>query len=109
MKTKHTLNAIVIAMLIAGPISVSYAGAKAKPTKIDAVATASLSKTSLNKSDAKALMQVKGMSAYKAHAIVSYRKQNGEFKSMDDLAKVKGFKRIKPEGMKSFTDQLVLE
>ena len=49
------------------------------------------------------------MSAYKAHAIVSYRKQNGEFKSMDDLVKVRGFKRVKPEGMKSFTDQLVLD
>ena len=29
------------------------------------------------------------MSAYKAHAIVAYRKQNGDFKAIDDLVKVK--------------------
>lgn len=37
------------------------------------------------------LEAVKGIGAGKARAIVEHRDKNGPFKSLDDLAKVKGF------------------
>lgn len=107
MKENRRFKLVVVAAaLMLGPVMAG--SVYASPATEKAVATAA-AKVSLNKSDAKALMQIKGMSAYKAHAIVAYRKQNGDFKTMDDLAKVKGFKRIKPENMKGFTDQLMLD
>ena len=45
----------------------------------------------INQADANALMKLKGIGPKKAEAIITYRKENGPFKSVDDLAKVKGF------------------
>lgn len=60
----------------------------------------------VNQATAKELISVGGLSKYKAHAIVAYRKKHGQFKSLDDLRKVKGFKRIKQDKMKSINRQL---
>jgi competence protein ComEA len=45
----------------------------------------------VNTADAETLAKnINGVGAKKAHAIVTYRKANGPFKSIDDLLKVKG-------------------
>ncbi len=44
----------------------------------------------VNNSDAKTLMELKGVGTKKAEAIVTYRKKHGKFKSVDDVAQVKG-------------------
>lgn len=45
----------------------------------------------INTADAKAISKVmKGVGIKKAEAIVAYREKNGEFKSIDELSKVKG-------------------
>ena len=44
----------------------------------------------INKANQKELESLPGLGASKAQAIVDYRKQNGPFKSVDDLVKVKG-------------------
>ncbi|OGT35212.1 MAG: hypothetical protein A3F11_02080 [Gammaproteobacteria bacterium RIFCSPHIGHO2_12_FULL_37_14] len=66
-------------------------------------------KINLNKADTKALTKIKGLNASKARAIVAYRKKHGDFKSLDELAKVKGFKKMKSEKLKAIQDQLTLE
>ena len=108
MKIQRAIQTLAVTALLFGPVACGSVYAAANPVKTE-VSTAQSIKVGLNKSDAKTLMQVKGMSAYKAHAIIAYRKQNGEFKTMDDLVKVKGFKRLKPENMKPLTDQLLLD
>ena len=42
----------------------------------------------INSVDVTTLQKIKGMSKKKAQAIVDYRKQNGPFKSLEDLLKV---------------------
>jgi competence protein ComEA len=53
-------------------------------------------------------MAVKGLSASKARAIISYRKQHGDFKSLDDLKQVKGFSKLSDDQLKSIQDQLTI-
>jgi competence protein ComEA len=55
---------------------------------VPAVATAQVD---INTADAKSLaMAMTGVGLVKAEAIVAYRDRNGPFKSIDDLARVKG-------------------
>jgi competence protein ComEA len=45
----------------------------------------------INSADAQTLAQsIQGVGQAKAEAIVAYRKKNGRFSSIDDLAKIKG-------------------
>lgn len=44
----------------------------------------------INTADQKELESIKGIGPVKAKAIIDYRKKNGPFKSVDDLANVKG-------------------
>lgn len=44
----------------------------------------------INSADAKALTSLKGIGKKRAEAIIEYRKDHGPFKSIDDLANVKG-------------------
>lgn len=44
----------------------------------------------INQADAKQLATLDGIGPSKAEAIVAFRDANGPFKSIDDLAKVKG-------------------
>lgn len=71
-----------------------------------ATANADQTKVDINKASAKDLAKVKGLNANKAKAIVSYRKKHGDFKSVDDLKLVKGFKRMKAERFQQIQDQL---
>jgi len=66
-------------------------------------------KINLNKASAKELMKIKGLNASKAKALVAYRKKHGEFKSVDELNSVKGFKKMKPASIKAIQDQLSVE
>ncbi|MBX9585861.1 MAG: helix-hairpin-helix domain-containing protein [Gammaproteobacteria bacterium] len=44
----------------------------------------------INHSDVKHLMNIKGIGEKRAKAIIQYRKAHGDFKSVGDLAQVKG-------------------
>jgi competence protein ComEA len=68
--------------------------------------TVSNDKVNINSATAKDLMKVKGLNATKARAIVIYRKKHGEFKSLDELTKVKGFSKLKSSKLRQIQDQL---
>lgn len=65
-------------------------------------------KLNINKATAKDLAKIKGLNMSKARAIVAYRKKNGDFKSLDALKEVKGFKKINDETMKEIQDHLTI-
>ena len=48
----------------------------------------------INTADKEALMSIKGIGEKRAEAIIAYRDQNGPFKSLDDLAEVKGVGKL---------------
>lgn len=52
---------------------------------------ASTAKVNINTATAEQLKTIKGIGGSKAEAIVEYRTSHGPFKSVDDLASVKGF------------------
>ncbi|MHB1949048.1 MAG: ComEA family DNA-binding protein [Gammaproteobacteria bacterium] len=65
-------------------------------------------KVNINTATAKELAKVDGLNKSKAAAIVSYRKKHGEFKSLDDLKEVKGFKKMNEDDMKKLQDRLTI-
>jgi competence protein ComEA len=109
MTIKRAMFTALITTVILGPIMATQLYAAATTAKTEAAAVSENIKVSLNKADAKALMQVKGMSAYKAHAIVAYRNKSGNFKTVAELEQVKGFKHMKPEEVKAISDHLLID
>jgi len=59
----------------------------------------------LNKATLSELESVKGIGPAKAKAIVAHREKNGPFKSVEDLAQVKGFGKASVSKLK---DQLTV-
>lgn len=66
-------------------------------------------KINLNNATVKDLLKVKGINRTKAKNIIVYRKKNGDFKSLEDLKLVKGFKKLSPEQLKRLQDQLSVD
>jgi competence protein ComEA len=79
-----------------------------KTTTMTTTTTASSDKVDINKATVRELMKLKGLNAAKAKAIVTYRKKHGDFKSLDDLKEVKGFKKINDKKMQTIEDQLTV-
>lgn len=108
MSIFRTVMAAVAAAAIMMPAFAAEDAANATPASADTTMQQT-TKVDLNKATAKELMSVKGISAAKAKAILSYRKKHGDFKSIDDLSAVKGFKKLKPEQLKDIQDQVSVE
>jgi competence protein ComEA len=81
---------------------------QAETTATDKTAAATQVTVNVNKATAKELLKVKGLNAAKARAIVAYRKKHGEFKSIDDLAKVKALSKLTADSMQAIEGQLTL-
>lgn len=86
------LRNLPLFLLLMGLASTSFAANAAKQdSKVStSVSQKTESLVNINKADVAAFDGLKGIGKKKAEAIVAYRKQNGSFKSVDDLLKVKG-------------------
>ena len=63
-------------------------------------------KVNINTADEAALKSLKGIGEKRAKAIIEYREKNGSFKTVDDLAKVKG---IGDKQVGKLKDQVTVE
>jgi competence protein ComEA len=61
-------------------------------------------KININNATAEQLMELKGIGEAKAQAIISYRENNGEFETIDDLLNIRG---IGEKTLESFRDNIV--
>ncbi|WED41846.1 ComEA family DNA-binding protein [Legionella cardiaca] len=78
--------AAVLSLCVSFPLQ-----AATNPGHSKSAAMASQSRIDLNKADAAILSQsVKGIGKKRAEAIVQYREEHGRFKSIEELAQVKG-------------------
>jgi competence protein ComEA len=117
MSFYRTILTAVAAIAIAAPVFADDTSDNMQGTTNQSVqtttesttATETTNKVNLNTAAAKDLMKVKGVNAPKARAIIAYRKKHGNFKSTDDLANVKGFKKMNADTLKSIEDQLIVE
>ncbi len=92
---KSILSAVACALLAFSSVTFA-ADAPAKPATVPtsaakpaAVAQQEVA-VNINTADAQTLTKLKGIGPKKAEAIVAFRKANGAFKSVDQLADVKG-------------------
>ncbi len=102
MKLKSLVMASIGLLVCAGSV---FAGqAETNATQIKSATTASLSqdsKININRADAETLANLKGVGPKKGQAIVAYRAAHGDFKTLNDLANVKGFSDNTVEKLKS--------
>lgn len=107
--TRALLATVAVFGLMTAGYALSHPGLPQSSPSLSALAEASKSeKLNLNTASAKELGKVKGLSKAKAKNIELHRKKNGNFKALDDLKLVKGFKKVKPETLKLIQDQLKL-
>jgi competence protein ComEA len=90
---KNILSAFVFSVLAFSSFSFA-ADAPAKPAAAiqpqGAKPASQQAAVNINTADAQTLTQLKGIGLKKAEAIVAWRKANGNFKTIDQLAEVKG-------------------
>jgi len=83
-----TLSLFVLALALSSP---TWAQSEPVPsTPVQTKEQVTLKKVSLNDATAQELAELKSIGLKKAQRIVTYRIDNGNFKSIDDLVNVKG-------------------
>lgn len=89
---KFILSLASILILSFGTSSLAFA-AEAPPTKAPAAKVESVENQetiNINTADVQELTKLNGIGEKKAEAIVAWRKENGNFKTVDQLLEVKG-------------------
>jgi len=82
----NNIKAVLTALLI----SLSFSSQAFNAPTTDTVTQQQMLMINLNQANVDELTQLKGVGTVKAQAIVRYRENNGKFKSVDELLKVKG-------------------
>jgi len=90
MKFILSLASIVILSFGASSLAFTAEVPATKPStaKVESVATQEA--ININTADAQELTKLKGIGEKKAEAIIAWRKENGNFKTVDQLLEVKG-------------------
>lgn len=83
---------IMIVTLMALTTSIWASSGSSSPQTMNQGSSSNIHQTKLdlNKADAESLQMLPGIGSTLAKRIVSYRQNHGDFKSLDDLKKVKG-------------------
>ncbi len=113
MKKTGVFMAIIVALMFGLGFSPALVSAKTTEAKTtDAKATAEQTKSEvaqkvdINKADAVMLTQIPGIGPKTADAIIAYRKDVGQFKSLEDLIEVKGIGPKKLEKIRPFLQKI---
>lgn len=89
---KFILSLVSIVILSFGTCSLAFAAevptTKAPTAKVEAAATQEA--ININTADVQELTKLKGVGVKKAEAIIAWREENGNFKTVDQLLEVKG-------------------
>lgn len=109
MSVYRFMLAMLASAFIASPVFADDSATTTTSDQTQTMQTQVMPKVNLNTATAKDLMKVKGLNASRARAIVAYRKKHGDYKTTQDLANVKGFKKLKPQMMEEITSQVTVD
>ena len=89
-KCLFSITLTIMALFTLLIVNPAFAEVKQEGTTNSAETVASMQKININKADAKALTNLKGVGKDRAGKIIEYREKNGPFEKIEDLMKVKG-------------------
>ena len=87
---KYCMTIFTFLILTLGAASSSFAAETTSTNSAKTETVAPKGLININTADASELTKLKGIGPKKAEAIVAWRKENGNFRSVDDLLEVKG-------------------
>ena len=109
MKKRGMFVAIFAALMLGLGFSPALVSAKTaeepRPWKPRQKSTA-VQQIDINKADAETLTQIPGIGPKTAEAIIAYRKDIGQFKTLEELVEVKGIGPKKLETIKPFLQKI---
>jgi len=85
VKKLIAVGSIVFGLVIAAPVLALEQASNASATTIEQLVA-----VNINTADEATLSTLKGVGPAKAKAIIEYRNTNGQFATIEDLAKIKG-------------------
>jgi competence protein ComEA len=96
MNFTRLLMLSIAVLALNNPVSAatSHSTSANQAIKAGALAKASNAAVNINTASMQELLQVPGMTANKAKSLLTFRKKNGNFQTVEDLRKVSGFKRM---------------
>jgi len=96
--------------IVTSVFAVTSAAATAAAASVNTAQTVpAAAKINVNTARAKDLQNVKGLDLSLARSIVAFRKNHGEFKSLDDLARVRKLSKLQPAELKAIEEQLSIQ
>lgn len=108
MKKTGVVMAIIGALMLIIGFSPAITSAKTADVKATEGQTKSVAvqQIDINKADIEMLTQLPGIGPKTAEAIIAYRKDVGQFKSLEDLVEVKGIGPKKLEKIRPFLQKI---
>ena len=104
MKMVSVLMAVLFVCVVG--FSTLPGEASAKSSSKEVTVQKAVKNLDINSADKELLVQLPGVGPKTADAILKYRKENGEFKSVDDLTNVKGIGNKKLLKLKPFLKEI---
>jgi competence protein ComEA len=108
MSFYRSIFTVLAACIIASPVLADTALPVPAAVPVKQAVPALAAKINLNLAKTKEFLTVKGLNPAMVRSIMGYRKRHGEFKSLDDLAKVRAISKLTPVELKAIQDQLSL-
>ncbi len=108
MNRKNGIIALLLSLMVALALAPAMAATKAgkEPAAVEETTKEVAVKIDINTADVAELTQIPGIGPKTAEAIVAYRKDNGQFKTLDDLVEVKGIGPKKLEKIRPFLQNI---
>ena len=97
---KKLLGAFLVVTFLTGGLTLAAAGKVSAATEGASQLTAPIV-VNINKAGAEELDKIRGIGPVMAGRIIAFREENGSFKSVDDLAQVRGIGGSKLQRIKS--------
>ena len=98
-KQERQVTLFLITLALAG-MGINFLAKRYSPVKAIACFDQDFGKVDLNKADRETLVSITGIGEKLARRIIEYRKQNGDFKGLDELLKIKGINSYRYEKIK---------